>query len=123
MLVTLTLRGLTLTALVFLAAARAAAGEPAAPLVIVGGTVIDGTGRPPLPDGVIVIRDGKFASVTSAGTGSPPADARRIDAGAKWIIPGLIDMHVHYHEWMDEPLLRHGVKTLRCRHHMYIVPT
>jgi len=75
--------------------ARAAAGETAAPLVIVGGTVIDGTGRPPLPDGVLVIRDGKFVSVTSAGTGGLPADARRIDAAGKWIIPGLIDMHVH----------------------------
>ena len=55
--------------------ALAAAGETAAPLVIVSGTVIDGTGRPPLPGGVIVIQDGTFVSVTSAGTGSPPADA------------------------------------------------
>ena len=73
--------------------APAAAGETAAPLVIVGGTVIHGTGRPPLPDGVVVIRNGKFVSVTSAETGSLPADARRIDADGKWIIPGLIDMH------------------------------
>jgi imidazolonepropionase-like amidohydrolase len=110
---TLALRGLALAALAFLAVTLAEARETAAPLVIAGGTVIDGTGRPPLPDGVIVVRDGKFVSVTSAGTGSPPAGARRIDAGGKWIIPGLIDMHVHYHEWMDEPFLRHGVTTVR----------
>ena len=96
---TLALRALAIAALALLAVARAVAGQTAAPLVIVGGTVIDGTGRPPLPDGVIVIREGKFVSVTPAGTGSLPADARRIDAGGKWIVPGLIDMHVHYYEW------------------------
>ncbi len=106
-------RGLAIAALALLAVALAEAGETATPLVIVGGTVIDGTGRPPLPNGVIIIRDGKFVSVMSAGTESLPADARRIDAGGKWIIPGLIDMHVHYHEWMDEPFLRHGVTTVR----------
>ena len=110
---TFALRGLALAALALGAAALAEAGETAASLVIVGGTVIDGTGRPPLPDGVIVVRDGKFVSVTSAGTGSVPTAARRIDAVGKWIIPGLIDMHVHYHEWMDEPFLRHGVTTVR----------
>jgi imidazolonepropionase-like amidohydrolase len=111
--VTLALRGLAIAALALFTVSLATAGETAAPLVIVGGTVIDGTGRPPLPDGVIAIRDGKFVSVTSVGAGNLPAGARRIDAGGKWIIPGLIDMHVHYHEWMDEPFLRHGVTTVR----------
>jgi imidazolonepropionase-like amidohydrolase len=93
--------------------ALAGAGDTNAPLVIVGGTVIDGTGRPPLTNGVILIRDGKFVSVMSAGSGSLPAHVRRIEAAGKWIIPGLIDMHVHYREWMDEPFLRHGVTTVR----------
>lgn len=67
------------------AVALDAAGETSTPLVIVGGIIIDGTRRPPLPDGVIVIRNGQFVSVTSVGTGSLPADAPRIDAGGKWI--------------------------------------
>lgn len=67
------------------AVALDAAGETSTPLVIVGGIIIDGTGRPPLPDGVIVIRNGQFVSVTSVGTGSLQADAPRIDAGGKWI--------------------------------------
>jgi imidazolonepropionase-like amidohydrolase len=110
---TYVLCGLAFGGLALSALSGAGAGDTNASLVIVGGTVIDGTGRPPLPNGVIVIRDGKFVSVMPAGAGSPPGDARRIEATGKWIIPGLIDMHVHYHEWMDEPFLRHGVTTVR----------
>ena len=47
---TLAPRDLAIAAL----AACAVAGGTAAPPVIVGGPFIDGTGRPPLPDGVIV---------------------------------------------------------------------
>jgi len=54
--VTFALRSLAIAALALLAVALVAAGETAAPLVIVRGSIIDGTGRPPLPDGVIVIR-------------------------------------------------------------------
>ena len=64
--------------------------------MITGGTLIDGTGRTPLSDSVIVIRDGRIAQVTTAGAGSIPLDARRLDAHGKWIIPELIDAHVHY---------------------------
>ena len=40
--------------------------------------------------------------------------AEGIDARGKWIVPGLIDMHVHYHPgWMDALFLRHGVTTVR----------
>lgn len=107
------LRGFAFLIVALAVIGPAAAAETVAPLVIVGGTVIDGTGGPPRPDAIIVVRDGKFVSVTSAGAGSLPADARRIDAAGKWIVPGLIDMHVHYYEWMDEAFLRHGVTTVR----------
>src|SRR5262249_22763067 len=43
----------------------------------------------------------------------PPGSAE-IDARGKWIIPGLIDMHVHYQPgWMDPLFIRHGVTTVR----------
>ena len=91
----------------------AAVNTPAA-LVISGATLLDGTGRDALADSVIVIRDGKVAAVTAAGAAGVPGDARHIDARGKWIIPGLIDMHVHYHAgWMDDLFLRHGVTTVR----------
>lgn len=46
---------------------------------------------------VIVITDGRIASVVSEGTARPviPAGATRIDLPGKTILPGLIDMHVH----------------------------
>jgi len=99
--------------LALLAAPVAADARGAVPLIITGGTLIDGTGREPLPDSVIVIQSGKIVTVTAGGVGAAPVEARRIDAGGSWIIPGLIDMHVHYHEWMGQLFLRHGVTTVR----------
>ncbi len=98
------------------ASARAqppAGGESIAPLVISGATLVDGTGREPRPGSVIVIQGGQIAAVTTVGATNIPVDGRRLDAHEKWIIPGLIDMHVHYYEWMDREFLRHGVTTVR----------
>ena len=88
-------------------------GETAVPLVISGGTLVDGTGRAPLSDSVIVIQGSQIVTVATVGAGSIPLAGRRIEAHGKWIIPGLIDMHVHYYEWMDQLFLRHGVTTVR----------
>jgi hypothetical protein len=82
-------------------------------LVVVGGTLIDGTGRARRPAAVIIIRGGVVREVTT-GEASIPADAHRIEARQSWIIPGLIDMHVHYQaRWMDDLFVRHGITTVR----------
>src|SRR5262245_4533920 len=104
---------ISMLVLCVLAEPRPARGDASGLLVITGGILIDGTGRAPLSDAVIMIRDGKIAQVTTAGAGGIPSDARRLDTHGKWIIPGLIDAHVHYYEWMDEAFLRHGVTTVR----------
>jgi imidazolonepropionase-like amidohydrolase len=46
---------------------------------------------------VIVITDGRIASVVGRGGARPviPAGAKRIDLPGKTLLPGLIDMHVH----------------------------
>lgn len=46
---------------------------------------------------VIVVTDGRIASVTARGGREPdvPAGARRIDLPGMTLLPGLIDMHVH----------------------------
>jgi imidazolonepropionase-like amidohydrolase len=70
---------------------------------IVGATLIDGTGAPPVANAVIVVRDGHLVCAGTRRTCPVPAGARRIDARGAWLIPGLIDAHVHFSQtgWFD----------------------
>ncbi|HXF76667.1 MAG TPA: amidohydrolase family protein [Methylomirabilota bacterium] len=81
------------------------------PIAIVGATLIDGTGRGALPDSVIIVRDGRFQDVGQRGEVSIPPDAEVIEAKGKSILPGLIDGHCHYRDWMGEIYLAYGVVT------------
>ena len=58
-------------------------------LVIVGGTLIDGTGRNPLPNAVIVVEGSRIKAVGAKGAVSYPQNARIIPADGKTILPGL----------------------------------
>jgi cytosine/adenosine deaminase-related metal-dependent hydrolase len=80
-------------------------------LLISDGTLIDGTGGPPLEHAYVLIRDGVITDIT---TSAPAAAANRetIDARGKFILPGLIDSHVHYRDWKAELFLAHGVTTV-----------
>jgi imidazolonepropionase-like amidohydrolase len=60
-----------------------------------GASIFDGTGSDPIPNGVLVVRDGRIVSVGPAETTEIPDDAERIDLTGKWIIPGLINAHGH----------------------------
>jgi imidazolonepropionase-like amidohydrolase len=40
----------------------------------------------------LVVDNGRIAAI---GTAAPPAGARVIDLGRRWVMPGLIDAHVH----------------------------
>jgi imidazolonepropionase-like amidohydrolase len=56
-------------------------------------TLIDGTGRAPLPGVTVVIEGNRIRDVGT--TVQAPAGARTIDGGGKFLIPGMIDAHVH----------------------------
>lgn len=71
------------------------AAADAQTLAITGATVIDGTGRAPMQDAVILIRDGRIASLGSARDVAVPSNATRIDARGKFLIPGLMDANLH----------------------------
>jgi hypothetical protein len=80
-------------------------------LLIRGGTLIDGTGRAAIRDANILIDGNRISRIW---TGDPmsqdvPADAEVIDARGQFIVPGLIDSHVHYRGYMGELFLAHGV--------------
>lgn len=69
--------------------------EKPALVAVVGGTIIDGTGREPLPNGVIIIEGDKIKEVGPVGKVKIPKEAQKIDASGKWILPGFIDCHIH----------------------------
>jgi imidazolonepropionase-like amidohydrolase len=64
-------------------------------LLIERATLIDGTGRPFLPDASILIEGGRVRDVGKRSNVKVPPGAVRMDARGKWIIPGLIDSHIH----------------------------
>ena len=64
--------------------------------VVANGQLVDGTGAPPVRDGVVVVKDGKIAYAGSAvRQPSVPPDAKRIDANGGTIMPGLVEAHFH----------------------------
>ena len=75
-----------------LAQAQAQAEEGYA--VIHAGALLDRPGRAPRRNASIVVRGGKIASVQD-GFVEAPAGARVIDLRDRFVLPGLIDSHVH----------------------------
>jgi len=63
--------------------------------VIEGTTLIDGTGHPPLSNALVVVRGKRIDAVGVKGIVKIPPDADRVDGAGKWLLPGLIDLHVH----------------------------
>ena len=81
------------------------------PIAIVGATLIDGSGRAAVTDSVVVIQDGRFQAVGKRGEVNIPQRAETIDAKGKTLLPGFIDGHCHYRDWMGEIYLAYGVVT------------
>lgn len=65
-------------------------------LILRGVTLIDGLGGTPRANTTIVIRDGRVAEVRSgAAAATMPVGATELDVAGSYVIPGLIDAHVH----------------------------
>lgn len=106
----------------------AAAPALAETVYVRAGHLIEPASGQVLHDRLIRIEDGRVAAVTPYAV--PPADAKLIDWSALWVLPGLIDMHVHLADAGQtssyaEPLLhsqakiayigaRHARETLRA---------
>jgi imidazolonepropionase-like amidohydrolase len=72
------------------------AGTPAiaASILIEDITVIDGSGSAPMPHMYVAIDDDRITALADHEIAPAPA-AKRIDGTGKFLIPGLIDTHVH----------------------------
>ena len=62
--------------------------------VYTGATLIDGTGRGASEGAMVLVEDDRFVAVGSDV--EIPEDARVVDVAGKWIVPGLIDAHIHF---------------------------
>lgn len=93
-----------------------------ADLVILGGTLVDGTGAAPRPADVS-ISNGVITAITAPGSLAPVTSGTRLDATGSAVAPGFIDAHAHsdlamflpdeWHALAVAPL-RQGVTTEVC---------
>lgn len=94
-------------------------------VALVGGTLVDGSGRPAIADAVIVVSDGKVRNAGARSSVAIPAGAKVVDVRGRTILPGLWDMHTHLMQTEWAPVyLAAGVTTTRDMGNLidFIVP-
>ena len=81
-------------------------------LLINGGRVIDPAGGRD-ETGCLVLENGKVKDFVPGGQAPKGFEGRAIDAAGKWVVPGMIDMHVHLrdpgYEWKED--IRSGTRS------------
>lgn len=96
----------------FLLPCRLAEPEPAGGVTLLTNcNLFDGTGAPARSDVTIMIEDGRIAAVDEASM-DVPGDARVIDVGGRFVMPGMIDCHTHL-TINVEPEVPEGAEELR----------
>ena len=70
---------------------------------LIGGTVIDGTGKPGVPNAVVIVAGDRLACVGTVAQCPVPTNASRVDVAGRFLTPGLVDAHVHFSQtgWVD----------------------
>jgi len=84
-------------------------------IAIVGATLIDGRGGPPINDSIVIVQGDRITEIGNRLSAKIPANVEVIDASGLTLLPGLIDSHFHIDG--DDPLpalyLSHGVTSIR----------
>src|SRR5256886_4080695 len=78
-----------------------------------GATLLDGSGREPVKDALILVKNGHIQAVARVNEVAVPRGAREISLIGKTVIPGLIDAHAHVERWALERYVAWGVTTVR----------
>src|SRR5262249_28153354 len=78
-------------------------GTPPPPRALIGATLIDGTGAPPVRDAVVVMRAGKIDCAGTRERCPVPEGVGVMEMTGLFIVPGLVDAHVHFSQtgWAD----------------------
>ena len=101
-------------ALVGACAGALPAQAPTPTIVFTNATVIDGAASAPMRDATVVVRDGKIERIAS-GRIDTPNGATVLDLKGRWLLPGLIDAHVHLRDLTSaRAALASGVTTARA---------
>jgi imidazolonepropionase-like amidohydrolase len=84
------------------------------PIVLVGGTLIDVTGKPATPNSVVVVQGDRIVAAGARASVKVPDNAKVIDFSGKFLLPGLWDMHAHFYQAEFGPVyLAAGITTAR----------
>jgi len=62
---------------------------------IIGAVLIDGTGGPPMSDSVVIVAGSRIRAVGNRANMPIPAGVEKISGMGTFLVPGLIDLHVH----------------------------
>ncbi len=69
--------------------------RPSRDFAIVGARIETASDRGAIPDGVLLVRDGKIAAVGTRAEVPVPAGTPVVDAAGRTLLPGIIDTHSH----------------------------
>ena len=71
--------------------------------LIHGAYLIDGTGKDPIEDASILIKENKITEVGKSDDIHTPSGTKKIDAKGMTVMPGMMDLHVHLGAVTDDP--------------------
>jgi len=99
-----------------------ASDKPKGKIAITGARIATMKGDEVINDGVIIIDGNRITAIGSAAAVTVPADAQKVDARGKTVIPGLIDAHWHggmgeselipQQSWINYASLAFGLTTI-----------
>ena len=111
------------------APARAEGEGPFERLILRGANLVDGTGSPPIGPVDIVIEGNRIVDIQTVGAPMVPIDedkrpkgaTHELDVSGAWVMPGIVDLHVHTGgvpkapeaEYVYKLWLAHGITTVR----------
>lgn len=84
-----------LGAIAGISAAVAATPSPPAVTALVGGTVVAVDGGPAIENATVLITGERISHIGPAGATAIPPGAKIIAMTGRWLMPGLMNMHVH----------------------------